>query len=459
MTRFARCASVGLALVAGACGSLLEPDNPNNVPAEELRNPRTAPTLLSGIHATLARGVNNVVLPIATASDELDWVGSRDAWRQLEYGNLSDPFNEFTDAAFPFLGQALWFADEGIEIMNEHRAAGRLLPSNVDPVLYVRAYLYGAIAYVTVGDLFDRWAFSDEATPGPPIAPADMRQVYDTAIAYLDRGIVYADSLNAAGLSTVRPWRLAAYALRARAKHARAVWDMLGPVPDAPASITNGGLVNDAGAVADAQAAIAQALALSTAGPDWKFQFGYSATSVTGDIGPWVNDRSEMRLGDAYVFASASNKTWDSTRINDPISGARDPVLDATARAFKAAATYPSFTVISTRELRLMLAEARLAAGDTASYAVEINALRALNTLPPWNPTAPQIRADSLLWFERQVNLFLQGRRLTDMYRFGIQSAKWQAGSEALTQPGRMLPITARECLSNPLIGTANCRI
>jgi hypothetical protein len=457
MTRPARSLAVGLSIVLtlslAACQGLLDADNPNNVPDDEIRNPRTAPALLSGVHATLARAVNNVTLPAATASDELDWVGSRDAWRQLDNGDLSDPFNEFTDAAFPFLGQGRWFADEAIEIMNEHRAAGRLLPTNVDPVLYVRAYLYGAIAYVTIGDLFDRWAFSDMRTPGPPISPAAMRQVYDTAIAYLDRGITYADSLDAAGLAAVRPWRLASYAMRARAKHARAVWDMIGPVPDAPAAITNGGLVNDAGAAADAQAALTQATG------DWKLQFGYSPTTVTGDFGPWVNDRTEMRLGDTYVFASANNKTWDSTRLKDPITGARDPVLDATARAFKTGAAYPSFTVVSVREMLLILAETGLASGDTTTFATQINALRAMNSLPAWNAATPQIRADSLLWYERQSNLFLQGRRLADMYRFGIRAVKWQPASEAVMQPGRFLPITARECLSNPLIGSSQCRI
>ena len=120
---------------------------------------------------------------------------------------------------------------------------------------------------------------------------------------------------------------------------------------------------------------------------------------------------------------------------------------------------YPTFTALSVREARLIVAEGALAAGDTTTFATQINTLRALNTLPAWNQATPQIRADSLLWYERQVNLYLQGRRLADMYRFGIRAAKWQLSSEAVTQPGRFLPITARECLSNPLIGGAACRI
>jgi hypothetical protein len=453
----ARLSLLALSLAATGCGSLLDVDNPNNVPAEEITIPRTAPSLVNGALTTVARGVNAVTLPIATATDELDWVGSRDAWRQLDDGNLSDPYNEFSDAAFPFLGEGRWVADLAIEVLEAHQAAGRM-PNEVNPLLLARAYLYGAIAYTTIGDLFEDWAFSDQRTSSPPLGEDNMRQVYDTAAAYLDRGLTIAAAQGAAG----DPWELATLAMRARAKHARAVWDLIGNRP-ITVPVPNNGLVNDPGAVADALAA----LALPQLSGDWKFQFTYGPSTVT--IGPTqpgvfysmggeVNDRQEMRLGDVYVYASASNKSWDSTRIRDPITGAPDPVVQATATAFKAAATFSAYTVVSRRELHLIVAEAALAAGDTATFATQINALRALNALTPWNQGAPQIRADSLLQYERQVNLFLQGRRLADHYRFGTRSPRWQPGSEALTQPGRVLPITAWECLSNEFIGAAKCR-
>lgn len=461
---------LALGLAVAGCESLLDVENPNNIKGDDIRNPTAAAALVNGVHSAVARGVNAVVLPAATASDELDWVGSRDAWRQLDDGTLSDPFNEFTDAAFPNLAQARWLADEAVEVLEEHRTEGRLVPGNVEPLLLARAYLYAGIAYTTIGDLFDRWAFSDMRTPAAPLAAADMRQLYDSAIVFLDRGLTVAEAEVTRGNTGAAPWRLAILGMRARAKHGRAIWNMIGPVPDAPANITNNGLVSDAGAVADANQAIALAAA------DWKFEFKYSSTTVGGDFGAWVNDRLEMRLGDVYVYGSASNKTWDSTRILDPfardtiitvinpttndtvIRPKRDPVLNATATAFKSAATYPVFTVTSARELRLIVAEAALLAGDTATFATHVNAVRALNSLATWNQAAPQLPARDLLIYERQVNLYLQGRRLADQYRFGIPAGKWQPGSEALTQTGRMLPITARECLSNPLIGGENCQ-
>jgi len=60
------------------------------------------------------------------------------------------------------------------------------------------------------------------------------------------------------------------------------------------------------------------------------------------------------------------------------------------------------------------------------------------------------VTALDLLKYERQVNLFLQGRRLSDEYRFGIPADIWQPGQEALTLPGTFLPITNSERLANP---------
>jgi len=45
--------------------------------------------------------------------------------------------------------------------------------------------------------------------------------------------------------------------------------------------------------------------------------------------------------------------------------------------------------------------------------------------------------------------LTLQGRRLIDEYRFGLNADLWQAGSEAIVDPGTFLPITISERLAN----------
>ncbi|MCZ6918506.1 MAG: hypothetical protein O7I93_17155, partial [Gemmatimonadetes bacterium] len=70
--------------------------------------------------------------------------------------------------------------------------------------------------------------------------------------------------------------------------------------------------------------------------------------------------------------------------------------------------------------------------------------------MTPWvSGGAGMPAAQDLLIHERRVNLFLQGRRLNDMYRFGVQSSMWEASSPAATNPGTFLPITKIELDAN----------
>jgi hypothetical protein len=106
--------------------------------------------------------------------------------------------------------------------------------------------------------------------------------------------------------------------------------------------------------------------------------------------------------------------------------------------------------VISARELRLILAEAALAQGDVAGATAEINVVRAFDGLQAYDPAAPGApQPIVVLKHERRVNLFMQGRRLPDMYRFGDTSPLWQTSAEAVLTPGSLLPIADIERQSN----------
>ncbi|MFB6241029.1 MAG: RagB/SusD family nutrient uptake outer membrane protein, partial [Gemmatimonadota bacterium] len=104
-------------------------------------------------------------------------------------------------------------------------------------------------------------------------------------------------------------------------------------------------------------------------------------------------------------------------------------------------------TVVSAREMHLILAEAALAQGDTGTFTTHINHVRAMDGLTPYEG---QIPAMEMLQHSRKANLFLQGRRLADMYRFGTKAPMWQEGSSAASQPGTFFPITVVEIRSNP---------
>jgi hypothetical protein len=83
------------------------------------------------------------------------------------------------------------------------------------------------------------------------------------------------------------------------------------------------------------------------------------------------------------------------------------------------------------------------------------NQARTWGGLSPWvDGGAGMPTAQAMLIYERQVNLYMQMRRLNDMYRFGIQGDAWQAASTAASVPGTFFPITKAEidanCFINP---------
>ena len=229
--------SLCLTALAIGCSGLLDVENPNNVNIDNLSNPAAAGPLANGALSATARALGNVLTPYSEATDELTWIGSRDAWGDLDRGSLSGITNEFVDAAFPQLGQARWLSDEAIKRLRAFDSAG-VLPNRGD---LARSYLYGAIAYVIIGDMFDDWPIgSDRQIAAPPLGPAKMFQVYDTAIAYTTRGIAIAQAAGDSGMERDLT------AMRARARHAKVVWQKLNPFT--AATLANP-LVDDTAAV------------------------------------------------------------------------------------------------------------------------------------------------------------------------------------------------------------------
>ncbi len=423
-----------------ACSSLLDVKNPNNVNSSDLTSPASAFAIANGALSALAYGWGAILTENATVTDELTWTGSRDGFRELDVGTLTNRTNEFTDAAFPYVGRARWMTDFAITRLSLFDSLGTLKNRND----LARSYLYGALAYTLIGDDFNNFPIgSDMQNAAAPLGPTKMDSVYKVAISYATKGLAIAQATGNAS------WQIALTAVRARAEHAKAVWALIHP-PGTGVPYGGSPLVNDAAAVADAQAAITLA---DLSGTNWKFRFSYSPTTVDNYIGAWVNGRQEMRFGDRFVKRSAPKDT-----LRDPISGAVDPEIRRAVTEFVGTAatqSYGPLTALSERELHLILAEAALARGDTlgptSGLAVHINYRRALDGLPAYDPSnVAQPRTLAMLQYERQVNLFLQSRRLQDLYRFHIPSDLWQAGTDAVLAPGTLFPITQVELLANP---------
>ena len=432
-----------LALVAAAglagCGNLLDVENPNNIAAEDIQQPVAATSLVNGAQQRVSFAVNGAVLVYSEATDELEWCGSRDGWLELDQGKISNGYNEFTDAYYPWVARARWLADEAIEVLEGQDAAGSL----IDRQNLAKAYLWGAVIYTSAADMFDDIVIaSDRDSAGTPVGEANMRGLYDIAVDYTTKGLAIATGNLAVDLRM----------MRARAAFNQAIWERVHNPKRAGGGIVTPG-ANVTAAVADAQAALAAA-----PNATYRLQLTYNSQTGSSEFGGWILSRREMRISPTYAARDGSNK-WGATTLMDPVNSPAipDPVVDAEQKAIVAAGTYSPTTVVSTREMHLILAEAALAGVATGgTVQSHINTLRALNsTLTPWNGVTPSPQA--MVAFSRQSSLFLQGRRLADHYRFSINSAQWLATSQAISAPGTFLPITARECLTNPNIGASKC--
>lgn len=436
----ARAAVAGFALLLlplAGCDNPLSVENPNNLIEEDLDSPSAVPALVNGSLGTLSQTLIGIQATYSTASDELWAIGSRDAWRQLHRGHLSQPGNEFTDAVYVAASEARYMADRAVEAAERFDAEGTL----GNRTHLARAYFFAGVTYTMIPDFYEDFVIpSAPGEEAPPVGEENMRQLYDVAVQHLTDGIAVAGEVGNSALEA----RLVAQ--RARTLHSRAVWDLLNPPGGAPAEP----LVADAGAVQDAE----QALAMVGPTSDWEYQFTFTPTTVGG--GPTsaaseVNERGALAIGEDYVVADVADPSdIEAVRLEDPIDGIPDPRIQAKLDVFLTNGQFAPYTVISARELHLIVAEADLAQGDMSGFEDHINAIRV--DMDGLTAYGGQIPALDMLKHERRVNLFLENRRLHDMYRFGEQSSLWQPQSDAVQRPGTLFPISLTEILSNPQV-------
>jgi hypothetical protein len=457
--RFAPVVAIATIGALGACDSLLDVENPNNLVQEDIENPVAGNALSNGALSTVARGSAEYALAAATGSDELLWIGSRDAWGEIDRGNMSNPFNEFTDLAWQDFSEGRWLSDEAIAILSSQDEAGTI----IDRSDLGRAYLWSGIIYTYLADWLEDYPFSDRGASALPIGAENMDQVYDQAITKLTNAY---DIATSQGDEDIATW---AMAQRARAKHAKAVWEMLEASNGAPAQPFVG---SGSGAAADALAALGMIGASLTQPIDQRWDFLYSSATVINDMADWTNSRLEHRFGDRYIV-SDNGTTRSVTKIQDPIDEIPSPGTDAIFDRFEGGGpggvSYAPMTVVSVRELILIIAEAAVAGSDNATFLQAMNGLRSLDAaLSPYVPERDDETLDALPYgWGPQGNLLIQGRfeqlaltgrLLNDHYRFQYRSDLWQDQSEAVNAPGAIFPISSGEQQSNECLnGQQQC--
>ena len=401
-------------------GCDLDVDNPNSLLEGDLQDPSAAAALANGAWNASLRGVTYMMMPHAVATDESVWIGSRDAWYQIDKGGMTNVYNEFVDQAWPYISEARWMSDKAVSILE---GLGADLPNSQDLVL---AYLSGAMVRVYIADMFEDFVYSDKTEAGTPVGAANMSQLYDEALALLGKASSIATGDNAVKVLS----------LVARARHAKAVWGKVNPVNTASPYVSAG-----------ASEAAAAAAMMSA---DWKWRMNFSSSTVSNYMAGQINDRQEMDLFQNALVETATPGAGGDPQPNDPVTGLPDSRMTATATEFRAGGggtSWTPVTITSLREMHLIIAESKKAGGDDAGCLAELNALRTFDSLDPY-PSGTD--AGTALQHERRANLFLQSRRLSDMYRFNLTSTVWDAVEKS--PAGSFFPITISEIRSNPNI-------
>jgi hypothetical protein len=427
-------------LGAAGCDSILETNNPNNVNVESLAEPASATPQVNGVIAAITRGATQVLGHISTTSDELSWSGSLDGMDRLNRGFIADPFNEFLTDATTGMTPARYTANQTIKNLEAFRAAQRLS----DPVQLGLANLYAAVTYLYIANHFDDFVIeSDRQEGSASVGPAKMVVLFDSVDAAATRAL----AIIPASSATLRGQILA---VRARGKFDRAIWQKLNPSGKVPAQP----LVDVQGAADDATAA------LPLLGADARFRLEVQNLMSFGNcfLPNCTNSRREVRFDPRLGTYNYTTRVL-TVALRDPISNQPDPALAALMTEFVVGPNNNNLlspvNVTGSRDMRLIIAEVALARGNLAEFTTQINAIRALNQLPAWTGVAPQPSARDILIHERRVNLFLQGRRLNDMYRFGIVDTEWSPQSDAATCPGALIPIVDIEIQTNPKVASA----
>lgn len=459
--------ALAAAFVLSGC-NLLDVDNPNSLVEESIRQEAAANGVANGSLQLVSEAVADLWEGPEVVSDNLDWIGSRDAWGSLDEGSVNDPNNEFLDSAFPTLGRAVWMAQNAVEILEGHVAEN---PGEDAFVLdRARAYMFRGLILMVVAESQQDMTFSYKMNDGPavstgqatigseefgPIPVASMDAVMDLAITSLETAKADFEALSEDDLA------IDATALLARAEMSEEIMAARNSV---------GGALDFSDAVPYANEVLTAA-----GGSDYKFNLVYSSASSGCDLCGNISDRKENQFDQSLVTWDASNNV-DGIALMDPITGADDLALIDAMGQFRggsyldAGTAFVPLTVASARLMHLIVAEHELANGNGGgggAFETAINALRDIDDSDAGYDFDSAAFGDDVaaLQHHRRVNTILQGLRLQDMYRWGLTptdagsapDARWQPGSTAVTAPGTMLPVTIIECRANQFLDNNTC--
>ncbi len=368
------CVLSGVSLTA--CKDFLTAENPSEILATDLQDPKALPILINGVAGDYDYMYSYAIVTLGYFSNELWHTGSSSDWRELETG-LADPSGAM-GTTYDRAVKANWTADNAANLILDAISDAKSRPE------LAKARTYAGYAQLLLADNFCQVTVGG----GPAQTP---QAVYGLALAN------FAEAVSVATTANDAVEKLKALAGRARANL------MLGTY----------------------QAARDDARQIPAG---WSFQAIYSLNS----------SREENFIPSQTVAKFRKEGGVDPAYYNDAMY-ANDPRLsfinkgesfkgEDRIRQFVEQTKYPErespAPIANWQEARLIEAEAELQLGNTTRAIALINELRTRVgvALPAYSGLATETAVMDQILFERSVELYLQAQHLVDRRRSGDPS-------------------------------------
>jgi hypothetical protein len=391
---FGRCLLAASLVIATGCD--LKVSNPGPLQDSQLDIATAFPALVNGMSGDLSVAIGNYIDRGALASGELAESGNFAA--ELQYFNgVIRP--EDVNPDWANMQQARWSAEDGIRRMG--RVLGAALDNNVDTP---RAYLYAGFANRLLGE--------NVCTGVIDNGPAQSDTVYFVrAESLFTRAYTIAKAQNNTNVAN------AALGGRASVLAWQGKW---------------------AAAVADA-ALIPNTFVFNAV-------FSTNTTRENNDLANQTITRRETTVfGTPYATVFKDPRTpWDTVKTT---SGAVQTGQDGRTKFFrqtKYTSLGSAVPLVKGAEMLLLRAEFALRSGDITTMTSLINTERGLYSLAAVTAPATTAAAWTMLQSERGSVVWLEGRRLWDLRRWGVEGT-----NTFLASRSKCVPVSTNELAAN----------
>ena len=416
--------AVALVVFGAACGSALDVPNPQAFGDDALNNPIILKNVANGAEGALHQAFDDYIVYTELLSDEIESTSTWIDWEDVSEGRVRHDWpNQFS---FSFtqdqILQARFAAQSATERINKVLAAD----AATSP-LRAQTMLVDALSDLLLGTGY----CESPLVPDGPRSPDT--EVFAQAVTKFTAGLEAAQAITG-DADAQRKWTNVAHAGRARANLMAGNYDA---------------------AKADAQAV----------DPGFEYQAlyseagGYSTTSNPGEQFNQNRNRSgglrrlyhsRVHVIDSVTTGEAYLRDWSSGQDDHRMAVTRfEGQLGVNNRfAYYGITKYADRTspirMLSKIESNLVEAEVAMRAGDYATEAQILNVMRARPgvALPPITITTAAQAQDALV-NERMAELWVEGSRMQDLYRFNLVTQ--------ILGPSRAtkLPLSTTEVLNN----------